>query len=226
MCRGARPTWRRQEQSGSASGAGNNYFSTEYTSSTQIRAGPSSSSGALPIAAVLVPAAPASNKVRFNGAQLTAVPVPVPVLASTATAPTASASAGNKKVSFNGASLVLEQVTLPVPAPPAARVSTGLPLPKVSVSTASGERLRPPPRVVVAAGGNATAESDFTESDVVGETSAVTEVDEESIAVEVLNSAVSHLEIIDTVAGSEEGREVVGSFQMSEDGAAMLFSTG
>lgn len=168
---------------------------------------------------------------RFNGSQLSAVPVPIPapVPVSTTSLPNnTNAPAASKKVSFNGASLVLEQVTLAAPAPPAApaRAPTSLPLPKVSVSTASGERLRPPPRVAVAAGETAVEARGAAESEVVEEVSGVAEVDDEIGQVEGLRSAVEHLEISHPAVGSEESPEVVGSFQMSEDGAAMLFSTG
>lgn len=263
--RGARLTWRRQEKPGNASSLRNNYFNTEFTTNTQIRAGPTNSSCSKPdVNAAPSPATAApvcTHKVRFNGSQLSAIPAaaagPVP-LPSTAlsTAPTTSgnsnSSATNKKVSFNGANIVLEQITLPVPPPRPvpARSSTGLPIPKVSVSTASGEKLRPPPRVVVAAGDSTdTVATDYEGGDNGGEVEvppAITaEVgqnagnaeraetgDEKEFSsvgegVGRIDVSSAHLGSAEEEEEEEEGRQwTVGSFQMSEDGTAMLFSTG
>lgn len=219
--RGARATWRRQDSAGTNTSANNTYFSTEFTSNTQIKAGPTSSTSAKPVVVPSTgPGAPiAGEKVRFNGSQLSAVP---------------TSSTGNKKVSFNGASLVLEQVTLPPPPPPTAPRTSApdLALPRVSVSTASGERLLPPPRVLVAAGAGPVEEAAPVTVDtgasgdvesMVADVNAVangTGADE----VEDLSGNLAHGMELNSDGSVEQG--VIGAFQMSEDGEAMLFSTG
>lgn len=160
---------------------------------------------------------------RFNGSQLgTLCAVP-------------TASAGNKKVSFNGASLVLEQVTLPTP-PPSAAPRTSAPdlaLPKVSVATASGERLLPPQKALVAAGagaGEEAAAATLTDGSAGVAESAVADVsaiDRTDADIEAVCDSLTRAVDLNGAGSVEQGPHgVVGAFQMSEDGAAMLFSTG
>jgi len=205
------------------SNSGGSNFSTSFTSNTQIKAGPSTTTNASSIptpisrgSASSLPAFPTpapvvvGNRVRFNGAQLEtpASSSPVP----TAAAPT--------HVRFNGASMFLQPVVLPVPPPPLAAPAVpvnphAMPLPRVTVTTSSGARLQPPPRVLTA------------DTGAGADPNAALSVDIDNVTNEVQDLSVNDQEAEEERKQESSSRAsmLVGSVQISDDGAAMLFST-
>ncbi len=206
---------------------GGSNFITSFTSNTQIKAGPSASTNTssipTPISGISVSSSPPfpvpapvveGNRVRFNGAQLDSPASSTPV--STAAAPT--------HVRFNGASMFLQPVVLPVPPPPPAAPAVpvnphAMPLPKVTVTTSSGARLQPPPRVPTA------------DTGAGADPSAALPVDMD-VNMDNVTNDVHDLSVNDQEAEEERKQEsnsrasmLVGSVQLSDDGAAMLFST-
>jgi hypothetical protein len=178
------------------SGSNGSMFATPYTSHTEVRVGVA---GKEVVHSERVVYNAPTQRVRFNGAsvQLEAVPLP----------------AKNQRTTVTGASGFARP-----PAPP-----------KVSVSTASGTPLLPPPRL---------RKGDETSVEVGGRMDSA--VGHHGV-VDVEDPAESGLEDIQQLAevvasglqleerGEERGHaasSVVGSFQMSDDGNAMLFSTG
>lgn len=123
---------------------------------------------------------------------------------------------------FNGASMQLESVVLPVP--PKVPVNPhSMPLPKVTVSTSSGERLQPPPRVATAdSGAGPVAVEELVGG--MNELSVDENTEPEEAEEEFKESGVAHSEQRSALHIAPE--MLVGSVQLSEDGAAMLFSTG
>ena len=202
------------------SNVGGSNFSTSFTSNTQIKAGPSATTN-LPHVPTPVPGTPMSsaqslptpapmvegNRVRFNGAQLETPP--------SAPAPTTEAPT---HVRFNGASMFLQPVVLPVPPPAAPAVSVNphaMPLPRVTVTTSSGVRLQPPPRVPTA------------DTGAGADTDAVLPVDIGSVTEQVEDLTIHDQEAEEERKQDSSSRAsmLVGSVQLSDDGAAMLFST-
>jgi hypothetical protein len=150
-----------------------------------------------------------------------------------------ASSAPQQKVRFNGASMVLESVPAPAPVRGTVTGASGDALPpappKVSVSTASGARLLPPPRVAAARidaeAGEGLLAVETTDAQAAGETEQKTSADQEARddlqgLLRALQSA--RLEESSAPRSVEEtsAEATVGTFQMSDDGAAMLFSTG
>ena len=220
--RGARTTWRKSSTvttGPTAAAAGGVMFDTSpWASNTQVSAGPSNSV----INTAPVTANAGSQRVRFNGTQLDN---------------SSNAQDRTGMVRFNGASMELH----PVPAIPGTTrtretvtgASEGVlpPVPpKVSVSTASGSRLLPPPRVQTMESG-AGASADTTEV-VVGPNEEVHEVEEEKDEELSVRQGIVEMQIVETVTerrSTESNKPLsatIGSFQMSDDGSAMLFSTG
>eukprot|EP00598_Pedospumella_elongata_P012022 CAMPEP_0184998268 /NCGR_PEP_ID=MMETSP1098-20130426/61817_1 /TAXON_ID=89044 /ORGANISM="Spumella elongata, Strain CCAP 955/1" /LENGTH=407 /DNA_ID=CAMNT_0027525037 /DNA_START=14 /DNA_END=1240 /DNA_ORIENTATION=- len=212
--RGARLTWRRQMNGSTESNVGGSNFSTSFTSNTQIKAGPSATNN-LPHVSSPVPDAPVSsaqslptpapvvegNRVQFNGAQLKT---------PTAAAPT--------HVRFNGASTFLQPVVLPVPPPAAPAVPVNphaMPLPRVTVTTSSGARLLPPPRVPTA------------DTGAGADVNAALPADIDNITAQVEDLTIHDQEAEEERKQDSSSRAsmLVGSVQLSDDGAAMLFST-
>lgn len=172
-------------------------FDTSFSSNTEIRAGPSTSILTLPLGASITPSS--------------ALPAPP------------AAPATGARVRFNGASMQLEPVVLPLPSKGPAN-SQSMPLPKVTVSTSSGERLQPPPRVATTDSGAGPA-SDEELTSRVEELTVLGGAEPEEAEEEFKESGGgSDFESRGTHHTAPE--MLVGSVQLSEDGAAMLFSTG
>lgn len=105
--------------------------------------------------------------------------------------------------------------TVALPAPPTAPTNPhSMPLPKVTVSTSSGERLQPPPRVATAdSGAGPTSQAELaSQVEEIPDAERADEECKESGMVRSVQHAAPDM--------------LVGSVQLSEDGAAMLFSTG
>lgn len=196
---GARMTWRR-DNSGSSLASGGTTFDTSFNTNTQIKAAGGKSDTFASYPASSAP----QQKVRFNGASmvLESVPAPAPTVRGTVTGASGDA--------------------VP-PAPP-----------KVSVSTASGARLLPPPRVVATERIDAEVGEGVQADDVATDAQAEQKSSADQEAREDLQGLLRALQSArleesgNTARAAEEApaEATVGSFQMSDDGAAMLFSTG
>lgn len=133
------------------------------------------------------------------------------------------------RVRFNGASMQLEPVSLPVPSK-APTNPQSMPLPKVTVSTSSGARLQPPPRVPTAdcGAGSSVDLASRVEELALDEGPRTKEGEEEHKEVSEPSDASWSAVQSPVVSGAQQvaAQMLVGSVQLSEDGAAMLFSTG
>lgn len=112
--------------------------------------------------------------------------------------------------------MMLEPVIVPISSLPPANPQS-MPLPRVTVSNASGARLQPPPRVPTADSG-AGPVSDL--SSQLSGLEVVAAVD----GSEACESVEEHKDLESPIAPVVE-QLLVGTVQISQDGAAMLFST-
>jgi hypothetical protein len=243
--RGARTSWRKPlgaetDCTSTGNTNANSFDTSPFSSNTQIKAGPPTTMGKdRGVASAILPPAPASGA-PAPASKATGVPPPLYPGAKGAAGTgaavavaTGGASTKPGMVRFNGASMQLQPVSVPIPPTP----------PRVTVSTSSGARLLAPQQALAEEGEGGASSSSFSSSgasfcaseSVVGGYAEVGSgagpgpgptVDAESSVAEEDLGKMTLEEGVPAAAATTTSTTGISSFEMSDDGAAMLFSTG